>query len=877
MKTKLRFAMLLTSVLCLFSCGENHLIKDNAKREAVQKAFAEKKAMFENSDEIFSVFKENLTLQEREALEFIYAYAPLADMTFSKELYLGMVRTTLQARKDMPWAKSVPEDLFLHFVLPPRVNNEATLDSSREVFYAELKDRVKNLSLKDAALEVNHWCHEKVIYNPTDGRTSAPLATVKTAYGRCGEESVFTVAALRAVGIPARQVYTPRWAHCDDNHAWVEVWGGDKWYYLGACEPEPRLDIAWFTAPSMRGMLMHTKVFGDYKGPEEILGTNPSYTEINVTSNYAPTKQINITVTDEAGNPVPNATVEFKVYNYASFSTVATKTTDTNGKTFISLGLGDALVWASKENRFGYEKLSVPETDNLTVKLDKKQGDAYTLSYDIVPPVEKKPVIEVSEEEQAANAIRLAKEDSIRNAYIATFINDGQITELAEKIGADRETISGLLTESRGNHEQIAEFLSSTPKEEITSAIDLLNVISIKDLKDMSAAALKSHLNGALKYKGLYDNETFNKTLLNPRVSNEWVEPYRNLLKANLGEEMNIADIIELAGSIRINDELNAAVATMTPSAVLTLKTADAASRDVFFVSLARTYGIPARLEPVSGKPQYFNGKNWIDVDFSSAQEEISPKGTLSLTYKPIKAVSDPKAGAHFSVSKIGNDGRLHSVSMRGNQTYDMGPGSSFAKPFVLDTGNYMLTTGTRLASGAVLTNVTFFNIKEGQNTKLPLVLRENDEDIFVIGTINAEARVSTAEGMTDKSILDITGRGYFMLALIEANKEPTNHALRDMAKLKEQLGQWGRPIVMVFKTKDQYKAFDPSIFGELPPITYVTDAQGQVQKMFKEIKLNTDNMPVYVIADTFGRVVFSSEGYQINLGDHILNVISKI
>lgn len=101
MKTKLRFAMLLTSVLCLFSCGENHLIKDNAKREAVQKAFAEKKAMFENSDEIFSVFKENLTLQEREALEFIYAYAPLADMTFSKELYLGMVRTTLQARKDM--------------------------------------------------------------------------------------------------------------------------------------------------------------------------------------------------------------------------------------------------------------------------------------------------------------------------------------------------------------------------------------------------------------------------------------------------------------------------------------------------------------------------------------------------------------------------------------------------------------------------------------------------------------------------------------------------------------------------------------------------------------------------------------------------------
>lgn len=74
----------------------------------------------------------------------------------------------------------------------------------------------------EAALEVNHWCHEKVAYRPSDSRTSSPLATVLSGYGRCGEESTFTVTALRSVGIPARQCYTPRWAHTDDNHAWVE-------------------------------------------------------------------------------------------------------------------------------------------------------------------------------------------------------------------------------------------------------------------------------------------------------------------------------------------------------------------------------------------------------------------------------------------------------------------------------------------------------------------------------------------------------------------------------------------------------------------------------------------------------------------------------
>ena len=109
----------------------------------------------------------------------------------------------------MAWGNKVPDLLFRHFVLPIRVNNEA-LDNSREVFFHELKNRVKGMSMYDAILEVNHWCHEKVTYQPSDARTSSPLATVRTATGRCGEQSTFTVAALRSIGIPARQVYTPR-------------------------------------------------------------------------------------------------------------------------------------------------------------------------------------------------------------------------------------------------------------------------------------------------------------------------------------------------------------------------------------------------------------------------------------------------------------------------------------------------------------------------------------------------------------------------------------------------------------------------------------------------------------------------------------------
>ena len=174
--------------------------------------------------------------------------------------FLENVRTSLEARKEMPWGKNIPEREWRHFVLPIRVNNEA-LDASRPYLFKELKERVKGLSLEQAVLEVNHWCHEHVVYTPSDSRTSSPLATLRTAYGRCGEESTLLVAALRAVGIPARQVYTPRWAHTDDNHAWVEAWVDGKWLFLGACEPEPVLNLAWFNAPVSRAMLVHTKAF----------------------------------------------------------------------------------------------------------------------------------------------------------------------------------------------------------------------------------------------------------------------------------------------------------------------------------------------------------------------------------------------------------------------------------------------------------------------------------------------------------------------------------------------------------------------------------------------------------------------------------------
>ena len=46
------------------------------------------------------------------------------------------------------------------------------------------------------------------------------------------------------------------------------------------------------------------------------------------------------------------------------------------------------LVWASRNGQFGYAKISFGKDDALQLSLNRKEGEAYSLPMDLVPPVE---------------------------------------------------------------------------------------------------------------------------------------------------------------------------------------------------------------------------------------------------------------------------------------------------------------------------------------------------------------------------------------------------------------------------------------------------------------------------------------------------------
>ena len=541
----------------------------------------------------------------------------------------------------------------------------------------------------------------------------------------------------------------------------------------------------------------------------------------------------------------------------------------------------------------------------MQLSLNRKEGEAYSLPMDLVPPVEGANIPEVTPEQRAENDRRMAQEDSIRNAYVATMMTEKQAKEWIDKLYGNtlqsekKEKLVNFLVASRGNHQTLKDFLSPIRKEkdavswEEIRAIWILESLSAKDLRDVTLDVLNDHLLTNISDWEKIETDLFKRMYLNPpRIANEMLTPYKKVLREAIEKTVyqSVPDsmkrdpkvLIEWCRKeIKINNELNSQQIPISPMGVWKARVADEKSRDIFFVAAYRSMGwaSAAWIDEVTGKVQILNEEfAKEDVNFDTAEAAQSRKGVLQATYTPIRSVEDPKYYSHFTLSKFKN-GTFQLLNYDEGET-DMGDGTTWRNLLKygreLDEGYYMMVTGTRLASGAVLSNSTFFTIEPGKTTTVDLVMRESKDQVQVIGNFNSEATYRPVDSTEQWSILQTCGRGYFIVAVLGVGQEPTNHALRDIAALGNDFEQWGRKMVFLFPSEEQYKKFNADEFKGLPStITYGIDVDDSIRKeIVQAMNLNNSILPVFIIADTFNRVVFVSQGYTIGLGEQLMKVV---
>ncbi len=892
-----KILILAAAMLLLAACHRDpHFITDKDYRNEVHADFETRMAEFPMLD----LQLDTLCRMEREAMEFLYAYMPLSDLAdYEPSFYLNQVRYAFKAREEMAWGKKVPEDVFRHFVLVYRVNNE-NLDTARMVFYRELKERIKGMSIEEAALEVNHWCHEHVAYRASDSRTSAPLATLRTSLGRCGEESTFTVTALRAVGIPARQCYTPRWAHCDDNHAWVEVWVGNttegseprnkkygkwnttegsepcnkkccgEWKFLGACEPDPRLNMGWFSVPSTRCMMVHTKAFGKYKGDEEVVKRTGLYSELNLLSHYAPTRRVTVTVIDGNADPVKGAQVKFKLYNYAEYYTLATVTTDADGKASLTTGLGDLLVWATMgqtadgETLFVFDKIDVRRDSTLTLRTDY----AYSMKYDqavkefeMVPPVAGEPKVVATEEETAANAKRLAYEDSLRNAYTATFPTKESSQQLEGLQYIDQVRLWELIHKSEGNYQTIIDFIAKHGwhEEEFDDVYDYLKSFSDKDLRDITSEVLESHFSYYDWVNGEpYSTDMYKKGILPARISNEMVRPYREELAEF--KDMKYADYIFqwVSGHIVVDDSSNYYNCPISPVGVYKLRRADRHSRDIFFVAACRAAGIPAYLDNATNTIYAADASKSVfrKMDFNDDNHPVyvnAKRAKLTLTYRG-KEPAKPIYWPHFTIAKLDN-GDLRTFDFEDDARM-----ATFPATIELEPGTYCLSTGNRYPDGAVRSRMEFFEVKSGENVTKEIIILPLEEK--GAKSLKVEKDLELFDGI---ELWDYAGDAGMLYVNLGNYSEPSKHLVVELRQMQKEMKAWGGMTFMVGPTSIGMPSWG------LANTDFAYNKGLLEQRICDVAKLGKVEYPLVTLINKDGHILYHSTGYKIGVIEQVL------
>ena len=820
------------------------------------------------------------TASEDEAIcmKYLYAYMHPCDIvSYDVEAIASYVKATLDMYANIPYAKQVPAELFFTYVLCVRVNNE-DLDKSREWIYRQLVDRVKDKkTMIEAALEVNYWCYEKATYIPSDDRTLAPFGMCNSARGRCGEESTLAVSAMRSVGIPARQCYVPRWAHCDDNHAWVEVWADGDWHYLGACEPEPVLDKGWFTAAASKAMLVHAKAFSDLESSAEIAYKTPLYALMNVTERYADCAKLTVTVTDH-GVPVQNVSVLFCLVNYSELFPLHKEKTASDGSVSFMTGKGDLYVCTVYNGKYLGQKIDMREQQSVVLKMEQasdpeKMEGIIEERFDLNPPIEAMPK-STGAQMKSVHEARLAECEKIRADYEESFVKEDKDCS---------DPWNRYFVNARGNRQEIEKFRQMTEFTDEDKRL-MLDTLRDKDFLDTTAEVLASYLRAALPYKNNFCTELYQKYLLAPRAGHEKLMGSRSRIASLLSEKKVFPQdgtVTEKMVWKYVNHGLNTVPDYGTGNwpaeadGCMKCEIITEVSKRVVFVEICRAIGILARLNPVTGKAEGVYEKNG-ELCFEAMEKEIQktdePEKQVTLT---LVNKSDRKLEywLHMTIARFEND-------VYQTQNYDdlaIEPGEE--KELSLAKGAYRIITTQRQIDGGVSCIASSFVMSEDRVFELYQAPAKIAEKCHEAELSDATVQQVTAEGkmVGDPVLMTSLYQGQkSILVFADPGKEPTEHLFQEILECKEAYKKQGYRVVIALENTDVLKneTLQRVLHAELNLVCVTVKNDAYLYQLHEALHVGDERLPYAVAVNTEGKGLFAFANYNIRTAWTLMEIL---
>lgn len=766
---------------------------------------------------------------------------------------LKHVEHIYEITKTIDYCKEIPIDIIFDYVLPYRINDEDFSIYSVE-FYNELKSLIKLDNIVESILIANYWCYSKATYAQADERTQNAITTVKAGKGRCGEESVLLVSVLRSIGIPARQCYSPYWSHCDDNHAWVEVYTGDKWEFLGACEPEEQLNLGWFNNAASKALLTRHRVFGINKERVNI-DQNNIFTTTSSTNMYLKTRTVTVNVLNN-GKKRAYAKVALYTINYCSPKLIHEKITDCNGTVQFEIGRGDALFVASYNKKLNIAVCSA-ETNLIDIDISKLVS---SIEFNLIPfegDLQNDDTKASKEHNDKLISLQYEREKRHKENLSLSKLRVGSI--LMEK--SKPQEFYKYIELSRLNSDVIEKFIkdSSILDEQ---KIEILESLTKKDFCDISYEALCDMMLtcdyknrffeiNKNKHNSKSDNldDVFYKHLLPLRVENEPLYPHRKFVKDYFKGKESIKSIIEFASSLTILDKYSYPGLVGDIRGVIENKIASSYSLPIHLVQIARALGIPAKLDPITREAMYYDEgyyKAFFEDDKSWCRITFNNKASKNLDY-----------GTDFTICNIKN-GYFEYLNFDKNSDY-------LPDFLIVKKGLYAVTQASRQVDGSITGKIDFVNFKNTISKTIEL-----HEPINLTKSKLKKIHIP-------KEILPVpkTKKENYInpmvLAYIQKNSEPTEHFLNELLENEDRLKNSNIEIILFGKDNEKNETLTSVLNKNLAKYN-VTEFNSSWKQFRKDMHIGDLRLP-FITATKEGKGLYSFANYNVGTVDMILKI----
>lgn len=612
--------------------------------------------------------------------KFLLENASANDLAVLKANYLkNNIKFAIKSR-DLPYTKGYSENIFMHFVLPPRISQEP-FEDWREKFYNELYPKVKDVKdIEEVAIILNLWANEQLYYKSTHGRDQAPLTSIKRGIGRCEEMMILYIAAARSIGIPARPTSAPYWNFTNNNHAWVEVWTPDGWKYLG---DNNALNDAWFSNTSKRATLIVSEVFGNYKS-KDVIKNEDNVTYLSSIKNYTDPVYCKILVKDKKNKSVKNAKISLYATSWGGLFSMFSSKTDKNGLYSIPIGKGTVFLSAFKDGKFGYTHLNTMKDSIATIILsDNKEIDT---TFDFIFPLQGEGGVNLEKKYFFKDTFKTLKENSslrrekllYKQEHTTEFTNWYDKTEKPAICDSayiqKRDDFLKTAIQTAGNAENYLKIFKTVSDEKRKYLVDMINEWDIKELVEIPdstaiAEMLQIYADARKRFGKFVPDSIFVKNTIHRTwrsaipPENGWHKEFYDMILSLVADtpEKTVKNVIKWVNKqVKIEKDFvwTYFSGSLNPLDILNMRFVPDWYRTKLINSALKDLGVPVQWD---ARLEYWNGDKFVVVEENKDKKEKTEDKKKELKISIFVDGKQQKAEPweNFFISTMDDDGRI--------------------------------------------------------------------------------------------------------------------------------------------------------------------------------------------------------------------------